>query len=313
MLTWGAPIQDTNRIRRDHRWWALAAVMLMTFTSTISSTIVANATPTIVADLNGFHLYGWIFTAYMLASTVSVPFFGSLSDAYGRRPLALIGIGLFVVGSALAGLAPSMLWLIAARVVAGIGGGAMVSLSAAGVADIFSPRERGKWQALVMSALALSSMLGPTLGGTITGHFGWRWVFFAVVPLGLVAWTLVGIVLPRMRVTSRPRIDLRGGVLFVGGLIGILLGCTWGGTSYPWLSWQEGVSFGAGLAILVLFVLVERTVPAPILSPHLFRSRVFMLSVVISFLIVGSMFITITFMPLFRSSRARAATSRSPW
>ena len=299
MLTWGGPVQNTNRIPRDYRWWALAAAMLVMFTASLSATIVSTAAPTIVADLNGFSLYGWVITAYMLASTVSVPIFGTLSDAYGRRPLSLLGIGFFVAGSALAGLAPSMLWLIAARVVSGIGGGAMMSLATAGIADIFSPRERGRWMALVMSVFALASMLGPTLGGAITDHFGWRWVFFAAVPLGLIAWTLAGVVLPRMQSTSHPAIDWRGGSLLVGGLLGILLGFTWGGTSYRWLSWQEGVAFGAGAALLVVFVGFERRVAAPILNPDLFRKRVFVLSVVGSFLVVGSMYTTLSFTPLF--------------
>lgn len=299
MLTWGGPVQDTNRIARDYRWWALAAAMLVMFTGSISATIVSTAAPTMVADLNGFNLYGWIFTGYVLASTVSVPIFGTLSDAYGRRPMSLIGIGFFVVGSALGGFAPSMLWLIGARIVAGIGGGAMMGLATAGVADIFSPRERGRWMALVMSVFALASMLGPTLGGAITHHFGWRWVFFAAVPLGLVAWTLVGVVLPRMRTTARPRLDWGGSVLLVCGLVGVLLGFTWGGTTYRWASWQEIVAFGVGAALIGVFVFVEGRVAAPILSPDLFRNRVFALSVAVTFVLVVGMYTTLSFTPLF--------------
>ena len=299
MVTWGGPLQDTNRIARDYRWWALAATMLVMFTGSISATIVSTAAPTMVADLNGFSLYGWVFTAYVLASTVSVPVFGTLSDAYGRRPLSLAGIALFVLGSALAGLAPSMLWLIAARVVSGIGGGAMMALATASVADIFSPRERGRWMALVMSVFALASMLGPTLGGAITDHLGWRWVFFAAVPLGLFAFTLIGVVLPRLRITSRPRLDWVGSLLMIGGLVGILLGFTWGGTTYGWTSWQEGVAFGAGALLLVVFVVVEGRVAAPILSPDLFRNRVFALSVAVTFLLVAAMYSTLSFTPLF--------------
>jgi EmrB/QacA subfamily drug resistance transporter len=299
MLTWGGPEQDTNRIARDYRWWALAAAMLVMFTGSISATIVSTAAPTIVADLNGFSLYGWVFTGYVLASTVSVPIFGTLSDAYGRRPLSLVGIGFFVVGSALAGVAPSMLWLIGARIVSGIGGGAMMALATAGIADIFSPRERGRWMALVMSVFALASMLGPTLGGAITDHLGWRWVFFAAIPLGLVAWTLVGVVLPRMRTTARPRLDWGGSLLLVCGLVGILLGFTWGGTNYAWGSWQEVVAFGGGAVLIAVFVVVEGRVAAPILSPDLFRNRVFALAVAVTFVLVVGMYTTLSFAPLF--------------
>jgi EmrB/QacA subfamily drug resistance transporter len=299
MLTWGGPLQDTNRIARDYRWWALAATMLVMFTGSISATIVSTAAPTLVADLNGFSLYGWVFTGYVLASTVSVPIFGTLSDFYGRRSLSLIGIGFFIAGSVLGGVAPSMLWLVASRVVAGIGGGAMMGLASAGVADIFAPRERGRWMALVMSVFALASMLGPTLGGAITDQLGWRWVFFAAVPLGILAWALVGVVLPRMRTTRRPRIDWFGSTLLVCSLLGILLGFTWGGTTYAWLSWQEGVAFGAGAVLMVAFVFFERTVAAPILSPSLFRNRVFALSVAVTFLLVAGMYTTLSFTPLF--------------
>src|SRR5918912_4359689 len=123
LRTWGGPRQTSNLIPREYRWWALSVVMVVMFTASLTSTIVSTAVPTIVADLHGFDLYGWVFSGYMLASTVSVPLFGQLSDVYGRRPLYLVGIAFFVLGSVLGGLAQSMVWLIGARVVAGIGGG----------------------------------------------------------------------------------------------------------------------------------------------------------------------------------------------
>jgi EmrB/QacA subfamily drug resistance transporter len=299
LLSWGGPLQETNRIERSYRWWALSSVLLVMFTAAVSGTIVSTAVPTIVADLNGFTLYGWVFTGYILASTVSVPIFGKLSDLYGRRPLYLVGIAFFSAGSLLAAVAPSMLFLIGARVVSGIGGGAMMALSTASIGDIFSPRERGRWMGVVMGVFGLSSIVGPTLGGAITDQIGWRWVFVVPVPLAVLAWVIVGIVMPRVRTTHGVRIDVGGSALMSAGLIGILLGFTWGGTTYAWGSWQVALCFGAGALLLVAFVAHERRVELPLLSPALFRNRVFVLSVAISFLIVAGMYGSLSFIPLF--------------
>lgn len=299
LLTWGGPLQETNRIARDYRWWALGAILLVNFTSAISATIIGTAVPTIVGDLNGFQLYGWIFTGYMLAATVTVPIFGKLSDHYGRRPFYLWGILLFVAGSVLSGLAQSMTWLIAARVVAGLGGGAMMALSAATIGDIFSPRERGRWMGVLMGVFGVASIIGPTAGGVITDHLGWRWVFFVTVPLALFAWVIVGVILPRFRSSEQVQLDIRGSVLLSCGLVAVLLGFTWGGTTYAWSSWQELLCFTLGPALLVCFVLNELRVSEPLLPPYLFRNRVFTLSILISFLITFGMYGGLTFIPLF--------------
>ena len=300
LFTWGGPVQSTNRIARHDRWWALGAVLLVMFAASVSSTIVSTAVPTIVGDLHGFTLYAWVFTGYMLASTVVIPIVGKLSDVYGRRPFYLWGIGIYVVGSVLAGLAQSMVWLIGARVVAGIGGGAMMALSTATIGDIFSPRERGRWMGVVMGVFGLSAIVGPTAGGAITDQLSWRWVFFITLPLVAVAWLIVGAILPRVRTHHEAgRLDLAGGALMTGGLVSILLGFTWGGTDYAWLSWQEVLLFAAGVALLAALVVVERRVGDPLLAPSFFRNRVFALSVVISFLITIAMFGGLTFVPLF--------------
>ena len=300
LLTWGGPVQSTNRITRDYRWWALGAVLIVMFSASLSSTIVSTAVPTIVGDLRGFTLYGWVFTGYMLASTVAIPIVGKLSDVYGRRPFYLWGIGFYVLGSVLAGLAQSMYWLIGARVVAGLGGGAMMALSTATIGDIFSPRERGRWMGLVMSVFGLSAIIGPTVGGAVTDHLGWRWVFFITLPLVAVGWLIVGAILPRVRTQQKHhRLDLAGSALLTAGLVAILLGFTWGGTDYAWASWQELLVLALGAGLLGALVLVERRVPDPILSPAFFRNRVFALSVSISFLITIGMFGGLTFIPLF--------------
>lgn len=297
---WGGPVQATNRIERGYHWWALTAVLLVMFAASLSSTIVSTAVPTIVGDLQGFDLYAWVFTGYMLASTVVVPIVGKLSDVYGRRPFYLWGIGVYVLGSVLAGLAQSMVWLIGARVVAGLGGGAMMALSTATIGDIFSPRERGRWMGVVMGVFGLSAIIGPTAGGAISDHLGWRWVFFVTIPLVALAWLIAGSALPRVRTSaSHGRLDLEGSALMTSGLVAILLGFTWGGTSYGWTSWQEILVFGLGLSLLVALGFAERRAADPVLAPAFFRNRVFTLSVLISFFISIGMFGGLTFIPLF--------------
>ncbi len=298
-LSWGGPVQTTNRIERSYRWWALSAVLLVMFTASLSSTIVSTAVPTIVADLNGFELYGWVFTGFMLASTVTMPIAGKLSDVYGRRPIYMFGIATYLAGSALAGLSTTMLMLIGARVVAGAGGGVMMALSTATIGDIFSPRERGRWMGLVMGVFGVASIIGPTLGGTITDNLGWRWVFFVTLPLGVLAWLIAGIVLPRVHTGRHHSVDYAGSLWLVASLVALLLGVTWGGTTYAWRSWQELVLFGVGGLLLVVFVLAERRAEEPVMSPELFRNRVFAFSVVISFCVGLAMFGSLTFIPLF--------------
>jgi EmrB/QacA subfamily drug resistance transporter len=292
-------VQETNRIAGEYKWWVLGAAILVNFTSAISSTITLSAAPVIVSDLNGLELYGWVVTGYLVAQTVATPVFGALSDAYGRRQLGLAGIGLFILGSVLAGVATSMPALIAARIVSGIGGGAMVVIATATISDIFPPRERGRWLGLVMGSFALASMGGPVLGGAITEAVGWRWVFFGVIPLGVLGWLYMGAVMPRLRVRSRWQMDWAGCALLVGGLTPLLLAFTWGGTKYAWTSWQELTTLGTGVALLGAFAAVELRVPNPMLDPKLFRSRVFVLAVVISFMLLAELFIALTFIPLF--------------
>lgn len=300
LLTWGGPDQTTNRIARDSRWWALSAVLLVMFTASLQGTIVSTAVPTIVGDLHGFTLYAWVFTGYMLASTVVVPVVGKLSDVYGRRPFYLWGIAVYVLGCALAGVAQSMLWLIGARVVAGIGGGAMMALSTATIGDIFSPRERGRWMGVVMGVYGVTSIVGPTVGGAVTDRLGWRWVFFVSLPLAAAAWGIVGAVLPRVRTReAHGRLDLTGSALLSAGLVAVLLGFTWGGSDYAWASWQEVLVFALGVALLLALGVAERRADDPLLSPAFFRNRVFALSVSISFLISVGMFGGLTFIPLF--------------
>src|SRR5947208_8054978 len=243
----------TNQIPAERRYWVLAAVMLVQFISILTSTIVSTAAPTIVDELHGLDLYAWLFSSYMLASSVTVPVVGKLSDLFGRRPFYVAGLMLFLVGSAASGFSQNMSELIAARAVTGIGGGAMMALGATTVGDIFSPRERGRWMGLIMSVFGLGSIVGPLIGGFITDHLGWRWVFYVNLPPGLIALALLAILLPRLSGHGRVRIDWLGIALLVAGVLPILIGLTLAGLTYPWGSPPVIGALVVGAVLLVAF------------------------------------------------------------
>lgn len=289
----------TNQVPANRRYWVLGAVMLVQFTSILTSTIVSTAAPTIVDELHGLDLYAWIFTAYLLASSVAVPVVGKLSDLFGRRPFYIAGLLLFLVGSATSGLSQNMPELILARAVTGIGGGAMLALSATTIGDIFSPRERGRWMGLIMSVFGLGSIVGPLVGGLITDHLGWRWVFYVNLPLGLIALVLLGLTLPRLGRPGRVRIDWLGIAVLVAGVVPILVALTWAGVTYPWGSVQVIALLALGAVMLVVFGFWENHAAEPVLTLHLFENRVFTVAVVLSFLVGMALFGTLTFLPLY--------------
>src|SRR5438128_8738567 len=289
----------TNQIPADRRYWVLGTVMLVQFTAVMTSTIVSTATPTIVDELHGLNLYAWLFSSYLLASSVTVPVVGKLSDLFGRRPFYIGGLLLFLLGSAFSGLSQNMGELIAARAVTGIGGGALMALGVTTIGDIFSPRERGRWMGLIMSVFGLGSIVGPLVGGFITDHFGWRWVFYVNLPLGLIALALIGFLLPRLAGHGRVRIDWLGIALLVAGVLPILVGLTWAGLTYPWGSPQVIGALVAGAVLLVAFAIWENHAPEPILTLHLFENRAFTVAVILSFLVGVSLFGALTFLPLY--------------
>src|SRR3989442_8236215 len=243
----------THQIPADRRYWVLGAVMLVQFTSILTSTIVSTAAPTIVGELHGLDLYAWLFSSYMLASSVTVPVVGKLSDLFGRRPFYIAGLILFLLGSAVSGFSQNMSELIAASAVTGIGGGAMMALGATTVGDIFSPRERGRWMGLIMSVFGLGSIVGPLVGGFITDNFGWRWVFYVNLPLGVVALAALVMLLPRLGGHGRVRIDWLGIVLLVSAVLPILIALTWAGITYPLASRPAISCLGIGWIPLIGF------------------------------------------------------------
>ncbi len=289
----------TNQVPADRRYWVLGAVMLVQFTSILTSTIVSTAAPTIVDELHGLDLYAWIFTAYMLASSVTVPVVGKLSDLFGRRPFYIAGLLFFLVGSAVSGLSQNMPELILARAVTGIGGGAMMALSATTIGDIFSPRDRGRWMGLIMSVFGLGSIVGPLVGGFITDHLGWRWVFYVNLPLGLIALAMLGLTLPRLGRPGRVRVDWLGIGVLVAGVVPILVALTWAGITYPWGSVQVVGLLAIGALMLLVFAFWENHAAEPVLTLHLFENRAFTVAVVLSFLVGVALFGTLTFLPLY--------------
>ncbi|MCM8750347.1 MFS transporter [Thermomicrobiaceae bacterium CFH 74404] len=287
-------------LSRERRWFVVAGVLLGMLLSSLDQTVVGTAMPRIIAELNGLNHYSWVFTAYMLASTVSIPIYGKLSDLYGRRVFFAGGMVIFLIGSALCGQAQDMTQLILFRGLQGLGAGAMMPIAIAIVGDIFPPAERGKWQGLMMAVFGLSSIVGPWLGGWLTDHWGWRWVFYVNMPVGVLAIITAGLALPGRVRRVEHRIDVLGAITLVAGTVPLLLGFSWAGTEYPWSSWQVLSCFAAALVMLslALFV-VEPRAPEPIISPGLFRNRVFALSVLASFLLSAGMFGAIMYIPLF--------------
>uniref|UniRef100_A0A7C3AMR2 DHA2 family efflux MFS transporter permease subunit n=1 Tax=Thermorudis sp. TaxID=1969470 RepID=A0A7C3AMR2_9BACT len=268
--------------------------------SSLDQTVVGTAMPRIIAELNGLNHYSWVFTAYMLASTVSIPIYGKLSDLYGRRIFFVGGMLLFLLGSALCGQARDMTQLVMFRGLQGLGAGAMMPIAIAIVGDIFPPAQRGKWQGLMMAVFGLSSIVGPWLGGWLTDHWGWRWVFYVNMPVGVLAVITAGIALPGQMRRVEHRIDVLGALTLVAGTVPLLLGFSWAGTEYPWGSWQVLTCFALAAVFLALSLFViEPRAAEPIITPGLFRNRIFALSVLASFLLSAGMFGAIMYIPLF--------------
>lgn len=299
MLPGDGSTQNTNRISDDRRWFALGAVLVTMFFSALDQTVVSTAMPVIIGDLKGFSIYAWVFTAYMIASTVTVPIYGKLSDVYGRKPFYVIGLGLFMLGSVLSGQAHTMMQLIIFRAFQGIGGGAMLSMPRATIGDIFNPRERGRWMGVIAMTFGLASIVGPFLGGWITDHWGWRWIFYINLPVAAGALAAILYALPRVRVEKRVHVDWGGSVLLVAGLIPLLLGFTWAGSRYAWGSPQIIGLFAFSVAMLVFFGWAERRAVEPVIPIEFFRVRLFTTANLVGFLLTIGMFGTLMFLPVY--------------
>ncbi len=277
----------------------LGAVMLGMFLSALDQTIVGPVLPKIVSDLNGTDFYTWAVTIYLLTSTVTVPIYGKLSDLYGRKPILMIGIGLFLAGSALAGLSQEMWQLVLFRGIQGLGAGALFPIALAVIGDLFTPAERGKYQGLFGLVFGSAFLLGPAIGGFLTDTFSWHAIFYVNLPIGAIALFVIMRLLPNIKHVERAgRIDWLGVVTIILALVPILIGFTVAETDgfgapvvWAWL--------GAGLLFLVAFVLVERRAADPVVPLHLFRNRTFSFSMVSIFFATFGFGAVIIFLPLY--------------
>lgn len=281
------------------RRFLLAALVITMFTSALNQTVVATAMPHIVAELGGLDLYSWLATAFILASTVVVPLVGKFSDLWGRRPFFLAGIILFLLGSWASGMAYTMNWLIGARVVQGLGGGMLMAMNTITVGDLFPPAQRGRWQGIMMSLFALATLFGPTLGGWITDHLSWRWVFYVSAPFGLIALGLLAYALPAYRSPERPRLNYGSPLLLTIALVSLLLALTFAQQDLSWTTRRVLIGFGVAAAAGGLFVLVDRRSAEPLLPAWLWRNNVFVISTLILFLVTLGMFAVTLYLPMY--------------
>ncbi|WP_435876973.1 MDR family MFS transporter [Streptomyces acidicola] len=278
---------------------SISALLLGLLLAALDQTIVSTALPTIVSDLGGLEHLSWVVTAYLLASTAATPLWGKLGDQYGRKRLFQMAIVIFLVGSALCGMAQSMPELIAFRALQGLGGGGLIVLSMAIVGDIVPPRERGRYQGLFGAVFGTTSVLGPLLGGLFTEHLSWRWVFYVNLPVGIVALIVIATVLRIPVAATRHVIDYLGTLLIASVATCLVLVASLGGTTWAWGSPQIIGLAVLGVVLTVCLVDVERRAAEPVLPLKLFRVRTFTLAAVISFVVGFAMFGALTYLPTY--------------
>jgi EmrB/QacA subfamily drug resistance transporter len=312
------PVTEVNVSTAEKRTilTALAVVMLL---SALDQTIVTTAMPRIIEQLHGLAMYAWVTTSYMLASTVSVPIYGKLSDLYGRKPILIFGIVVFLIGSFLCGLAgefgdlpllgDGMMQLVIFRGVQGLGGGALMTVSFAVIADLYPPRERGRLFGLFGAVFGIATVIGPFIGGFFTDHgtatwfnhevAGWRWVFYVNLPLGLVALFMILYRLPPLRHSGSGKVDYVGAALVILTFTPLLLALTLGGTSYAWDSPNIVGLFVIALVAFAIFLYVEMRTVEPILSLQLFKIKTFRTAIAASFVVSMAFLGVVMFMPLY--------------
>lgn len=283
----------------------LTGLMLGLLLSSLDQTIISTAMPSVIEQLGGFNLYSWVFSIYMLTSTTAVPIFGKLADLYGRRLVYLIGMGLFVAGSALCGISHNMTELIIFRGIQGIGAGALMPIAMTIIGDIFPPDKRGKMQGLFGAVFGLSSVIGPAVGGFIVEHVNWQWIFYVNLPFGIIAAIIIAISLKETKSTEKRSIDWGGALFLSGAIVTLLLALVLGGneqeagTHYAWNSSEIIGLFSASAILTAIFILIESKVKEPILPLSLFRNRTIAVSNISGFFLGAGMFGAITYIPLF--------------
>ncbi|HEY0321268.1 MAG TPA: MDR family MFS transporter [Pyrinomonadaceae bacterium] len=302
------PLEMSSR----RRWAVTAGVMTGMFLAALEATVVSTAMPTVIASLGGLSHYSWVFSAYLITSTVTVPVWGKLSDLYGRRLFYQLGIAVFLLGSILSGMSTSMTQLIAFRAIQGLGAGALIPLGMTIIGDIYTLKERARMQALFSGVWGFSSVIGPVAGGFITDQLSWRWVFYINIPVGLAAALIMGLALKEPRRHTRPAIDYAGAIVLMIAITLLMLALVEGGASVATLTSPRNLILLAGASLLTaLFVWIELRARDPIVPFVLFRNRVVLVSIVAGFLAGVAMFGAITFVPLFAQGALGATATEA--
>ena len=292
-------MSDTNN-KGIHKNIVLVGLMIGMIFSSLEQTVVGTAMPTIIAELNGFSIFAWVTTAYMIASTAVVPIVGKLSDLYGRRKLYLLGTIIFIIGSGLCATATSMEQLVIYRGLQGIGGGMIMPLSQTIIGDIFTAEQRAKWQGVFGALFGLSSVFGPFLGGVIVDYVSWHWIFLINLPFGLLSAVFIFIGMKHEPIhKGKVNIDFLGIFTLIPAVILLLIGLTFGGDKFEWVSGTSLAIFGAFAVLLVAFFFIERKAIDPILDLRFFKNRVFAVSNALGFLLGLGMFGAIMFVPMY--------------
>lgn len=277
----------------------MIAIMSAMFFAAVNMTIVGTALPKIVSQIGGMEYFDWVFTVYMLTSTITAMLVGKLSDIYGRKIFILIGIGIFMIGAFLCGTSEDIIQLIMYRGLQGFGGGMIMSSAFTTVGDLFSPRERGKWQGLLGAVFGLSSLFGPTLGGYIVDNFDWHWIFWVFLPIGIFAFALILKLYPSQKAKEKEPIDFLGSITLTITIVSLLLGFTWAGDKFEWASFQIIGLFSITIISLLAFIFIELKVKSPVLPLYLFKNSVFTVSNVAGMLMGMGMFGTIMYVPFY--------------
>jgi EmrB/QacA subfamily drug resistance transporter len=293
------PTRVPGTLPKRELYFVLSALMLGMLLAALDATIVSTALPTIVGDLHGANHLSWVVVAYLLASTVSTPLWGKLGDLYGRKIFFIWAIVIFLAGSMLCGFAQNMLELILFRALQGLGGGGLMVGAQAVIADVVPPRERGKYSGLFGAVFGAATVLGPLLGGFIVEYWSWRWIFFVNVPFGIIALLVTAAALPNAGERRQHVIDYAGIITLTLAASALILFTSLGGSDFAWMSWKSIALLIGGLALTVVFVVIERRSSEPVLPPSLFSSRVFSSASAIGFVVGFAMFGAMTFLPLY--------------